>query len=323
MKKFGYFLLALVLIGLGLFIFGPREPVDTKITFDANIIGNDPEAYLAASEAKITDIRPGLEKEIVWAFPASKAKTPLAIVYIHGFSASKGEIRPVPDRVAKNLNANLYFARLKGHGQSPEAMATPTVNDWFNDVAEALAIGRMIGERVILIGTSTGASPITWGLASGNFTPDVAGTILVSPNYGVQAAGSEILTAPFGRQLANIIIGKERSFEPENELHATWWTPQYPTSALMPMAAITKLGHEQFVENIQVPALFIYAETDRVIRPDLVKDIANRWGGISEQHIVVGADDPYQHVLAGDALSPNKTQEAVDVMTAFIQKITN
>lgn len=171
------------------------------------------------------------------------------------------------------------------------------------------------------MGTSTGAGPITWGLASGNYTPNVAATILVSANYGLQAAGSEILTAPFGRQLANIIIGKERQFEPSNDLHAKYWTHIYPTDAVMPMAAVTKLGAEQFVENIQVPALFVYSEEDTIIRPDMIADIAKRWGGVSETHIVTGADDPYNHVIAGDALSPNKTQEAIDVMTAFIEKV--
>ena len=69
------------------------------------------------------DIRPGLQKEIVWANPATKTKTPLAIVYIHGFSASKGEVRPLPDKVASALGANLFFTRLTGHGEDGAAMA--------------------------------------------------------------------------------------------------------------------------------------------------------------------------------------------------------
>ena len=63
-------------------------------------IGDDPEAYLAREEAAVPDIRDGLEKEIIWANPMVHARTPLAIVYIHGFSASKGEVRPLPDKVA-------------------------------------------------------------------------------------------------------------------------------------------------------------------------------------------------------------------------------
>ncbi|TIW76048.1 MAG: alpha/beta hydrolase, partial [Mesorhizobium sp.] len=73
-----------------------------------SVIGDDPQAYVANVEAAVPNIRDGLEKEIVWANPMVHAKTPLSIVYIHGFSASKGELRPLPDDVADQLDANLF-----------------------------------------------------------------------------------------------------------------------------------------------------------------------------------------------------------------------
>src|SRR5262245_20618875 len=123
------------LLGLA-FALGPPVAADTSLTFDPSVIGPDPEAYLAAREAAVAGIRPGLQKEIVRADPAGKAKTPIAIVYIHGFSASKGEVRPLPDRVATALRANLYYTRLTGHAQDGPAMAQGTVNAWVNDYAE-------------------------------------------------------------------------------------------------------------------------------------------------------------------------------------------
>nr|WP_287339345.1 hypothetical protein [Mesorhizobium sp.] len=85
------------------------------------------------------------------------ARTPLSIVY----SASKGEVRPLPDEVADQLDANLY-TRLTGHGQGGAAMADGSVNAWINDYEEALAIGRAIGDKVIVIATSTGGSLAAW-----------------------------------------------------------------------------------------------------------------------------------------------------------------
>jgi len=152
-------LLALIVLA---FALGSRVPVDTTITFDPKNIGPDPEAYLARREAEVKDIRPGLQKEIVWADPATRARTPLAIVYVHGFSASKGEVRPLPDRVAAALHANLFYTRLTGHGEDGAAMAKGGVNAWINDYAEAITIGRAIGDRVVVIGTSTGGSLATW-----------------------------------------------------------------------------------------------------------------------------------------------------------------
>jgi hypothetical protein len=57
-------LAALALIVLA-FAFGPRMATDTTITFDPSSIGPDPEAYIARREAAVTDIRQGLQKEIV------------------------------------------------------------------------------------------------------------------------------------------------------------------------------------------------------------------------------------------------------------------
>ena len=132
---------AILIVLVAVFFAGPRTPADTTITFDPASIGADPDAYIAASEAKISGIRPGQQKQIVWASP-THAKTPLAIVYVHGFSASSGELRPLPDKVAAALGANLFFTRLTGHGQDSAAMAQGSIKAWVNDYAEAIAIGR-------------------------------------------------------------------------------------------------------------------------------------------------------------------------------------
>ena len=64
---------------------------------------------------KIRGILPWTKKRIIWNNPNLKSKSEIAFIYIHGFSASLGEIRPVPDILVENLNANL-FTRLSGHG---------------------------------------------------------------------------------------------------------------------------------------------------------------------------------------------------------------
>ncbi|TIM18210.1 MAG: alpha/beta hydrolase, partial [Mesorhizobium sp.] len=131
--------LGLAVILVLAFMLGPRVQADTTIRFDPSVIGDDPQAYLARNEAAVPGIYDGLEKEIIWANPMVHARTPLAIVYIHGFSASKGEVRPLPDEVADELDANLYYTRLTGHGQGGAAMAEGSVNAWINDYEEALA----------------------------------------------------------------------------------------------------------------------------------------------------------------------------------------
>jgi pimeloyl-ACP methyl ester carboxylesterase len=303
------------------FLLGPRVNVDTTVRFDAAAIGADPDAYLAREEAKVHNIRPGLQKEIVWADPKTKAKTPLAVVYIHGFSASKGEVRPLPDSVAAALGANLFYTRLTGHGQDSAAMADGSVNAWINDYAEAIAIGRAIGDKVVVIGTSTGASLATFAVSRPELSQNVATIVAISPNYGLQAAGSDLLTLPWGGQLARLLIGPERSFEPQNAMNASLWTTKYPTSAILPLAALTKLAYATPVETIAIPALFIFSDDDQVVRPELTREIAGRWGAQHELVPVERSGDPFNHVIAGDALSPATTQVLADRIVAWVTAV--
>ena len=312
-----YLLLVFIAASAVAWLFGPRVEVNTVTTFDPKQIGTDPEAFLADSEAKVSGIHDDLQKEIVWAFPASKAKTPLAIVYVHGFSASKNETRPVPDKVAQALGANLYLTRLAGHGQNGDALASASVHDWVNDMTEALAIGRMIGEKVIVLGVSTGAGLATWAANDPALSKDIAGLVFISPNYGIQASGSFLLTIPFGEQLANLIVGEHREFPTHNDMHKRFWTSSYPTKALLPMAALTKLAANTPVETIKKPVLMIYSETDTVIRPDLVKAMAGRWGGTATLKALAKNDDPSSHVIAGDALSPGTTEETASLIVEW------
>ena len=123
MRKVATKIIICVVVVLGaLWIFGPREPASLQIDYRRIAIPDDVDAYLSTAEARFDDIVPGTHKRVSW-FGIPGEKTPVAIVYIHGFSASSEELRPVPDLVAKALGANLYFTRLTGHGRGSAAMA--------------------------------------------------------------------------------------------------------------------------------------------------------------------------------------------------------
>ena len=320
-RKILIVLVLVVAAATALFFAGPRVAADTTVRFDAAVIGPVPEAYLQRTEGAVAGIRPGLEKQVVWADPARKARTPFSIVYVHGFSASKQEIRPLPDRVAAALGANLFFTRLTGHGMDGPAMATGSVNSWINDYAEALAIGRAIGERVIVLGTSTGASLASWGATRPDLMKDVAALVLVSPNYGARAAGAELLTMPWGLQIAHLVAGTERSFTPLNEAHGRYWTTRYPMSAVLPMAATTDLAFGAPVEQAKIPALFVFSDADQGGRAERTRLIAARWGAPHEIVSVEASGDPSNHVIAGDALSPQTTEALSQAVGDWLRRM--
>ena len=85
-------------------------PTKTDLkNFDYTIeeIPDDIDRYLELQENEVSGLRDNSKKQIIWA--NEKKKTPISILYIHGFSSSKQEIRPVPDLVAKHFDENCFL----------------------------------------------------------------------------------------------------------------------------------------------------------------------------------------------------------------------
>lgn len=295
------------LIGL-LWLLGPYEPASLSTDFDASTLDQGVDAYLAWREAQSDGITAGAEKQVVWA-GAPETQTKWSVVYLHGFSATSQEIRPVPDNVARALGANLVLTRLEGHGRDGDALAQATVAGWMFDTAEALAIARKTGQRVLVLSTSTGGTLAAAAALDPALMRGVAGIVLVSPNFAVNNPAARLLTWPAARYWVPLVAGPERSFEPLNRAQATYWTTRYPSTAVLPMAALVKAVGKADLGQANVPALFMLSDEDQVVDATATRAAMARWGGpVTQWHPnLTAADDPFAHVIAGDILSPSQT----------------
>ncbi|MEP5761392.1 MAG: alpha/beta hydrolase [Litoreibacter sp.] len=320
MKILRRLLIAVVSIIALVWVFVPREPVDVEISFDSSILPDDLDAYLANSESRFNDITEGVEKQIIWRGEPG-VKTDLAIVNIHGFSATLQEIRPVPDVLAEHLDANLFYTRLRGHGRGALAMAEPVAGDWLEDTAEALAIGRKIGREVIVLATSTGGTAMAIAATNPALMEQIKGIAMVSPNFRVRSPTAVVLEWPAARIWGLAMAGAERGLDPQNEGHATYWTTIYPTTALVPMAAMVRHARRLDYSDVSVPALFVFSDDDAVVAAEATRAISTRWGGPSQlvPRSMGEGDDPFNHVIAGDILSPNQTEETIELIETWIK----
>lgn len=324
MRGFGKFLgrviLLCALLCVGLFLFGPYEEISLTPTLAESDVGADVDAYFAEVEAPFKAMTPGVEKRVVW-HRAPGARTPLAIVYVHGFSATSEEIRPVPDQVAEELGANLIYTRLQGHGLDGQALAEAKVQGWTNDVAEALHVARRLADEVVIISTSTGGTMVAGLADQSDVMAQVKGMIFVSPNFGVKSPAAKLLTWPAARYWVPVVAGADRAFEPRNSGHAKYWTTAYPTVAVMQMAELVKQVFAKDFSQVTIPALFWFSDADQVVDPKRTKDLAARWAGPSEvavQQLQYGSD-PSAHVISGDIVSPGENQKSVEGFVNFIR----
>jgi len=274
-------------------------------------------AHLADSEARQPDIWPGAEKTVIWA-GSKQRSTPLALVYLHGFSACRQETAPLCEQVAEALGANLFYTRLQGHGCPAVSLLDCHPEHWYADALEALAVGRRLGERVVLVGCSTGATLATW-LAMRPEAEALQSLVLLSPNYGLRHPLAELLTTPLGTPLLRLVVGREYRFEPVNADHARYWSNRYPAIALQRMMSMVKAVRSSPLALIRTPTLCLYNPHDRLVNARRIEPTVARFGAARRLCRQITPDDPERHVPAGDILSPSSTATVAREIVDFIE----
>ena len=279
--------------------FGPETP-SQRASPPTELTALD--AWLARSEATFPDIRPNNAKGITWQGPEPR-KTAWSVVYLHGFSASRLETAPLAAEVAAALGANLFETRLAGHGRGEQAMGEASVQDWLADTVEAIRIGRMLGERVLVIACSTGATLATWHAVHED-AADLA-FAFVSPNYGPRNKRSELINGPWGRQIALQLEGEMRGRAPQDSRELAAWTHRYPTRALFPMMALVKAVRDSDLARFKAPVLTMFSDADQTVDPAETRAVVARMGTAEKTLVNVDFSQAAgQHVLTGAIKDP-------------------
>lgn len=251
------------ILGLAVAYFSGPKPKKPKFDKRLQTLIATPgqlEALVAARES-LHKIKPGNEAQIVWA-DSTKKKTEYAVVYLHGFSASQMEGDPVHRRFAKEFGANLYLSRLADHGiDSTEALLSFTADRFWDSAKEALEIGKAIGDKVILVTTSTGGTVAL--MLAAEYPDDVYAMINMSPNIAINDGAAFLLNDPWGLQIARNVLGsKYREWVADPE-RAKYWNSKYRIEALVELEQLveTSMTKETF-ERVKQPCLTLYYYKD-------------------------------------------------------------
>jgi pimeloyl-ACP methyl ester carboxylesterase len=272
MRKKWLLLIPVLLIIIYLLGPSPATPVYTK---DMPTVPAQPaalEAYIRDNEA-VHKIKPDNEARIVWANDSTKQPTDYALVYLHGFSASQGEGDPVHRYIAGKFGYNLYLARLSEHGlDTPEAMIHLTADGLWETAKQALAIGRRLGKKIILMGTSTGG---TLALQLAAAYPDsISGLVLLSPNIAINDPNAWLLNNHWGLQIAHLVTGSDylESKDDFGPLYRQYWYPKYRAEAAVALEELleTTMNKATF-EKVKQPVGLFYYYKDKIHQDSTVK----------------------------------------------------
>lgn len=270
--KFLKWLAIFVAILAVVYLLGPNPSTPVYAadlpTVPADVTGL--ENYIATNEAK-HKLRPNNEARIIWANDSLKTKTEYAIVYLHGFSASQEEGAPVHLNIAKKFGCNLYLSRLAEHGiDTTEQLVNLTAEKYWNSVKEAYAIGKQLGNKVIVVGTSTGG---TNALHLASVYPEIHSLVLLSPNVQIFDDNAWIANNPWGLQLGKLITGSSYVVPKDTRaIYKQYWNSPYRLEAVVNLEEYleTTMLPETF-KKIKQPALMLYYYRDSVHQDSVVK----------------------------------------------------
>lgn len=303
----------------------PKKPLYNEALVQVPDL-KDMDAYVQNNE-RLNNIKPGNEAEIVWAGDLPQ-QTEYAVVYLHGFSASKTEGNPVHLNLARALNANLYLARLADHGIDTIApMQNFTADRLWESCKLAYAIGKKLGKKVIIVGTSTGG---TAALKLAATYPEIAGLILLSPNVAINDRNAWLLNDPWGLQIARTVLGSdERKVDGRTEEYKKYWYTNYRIESLVELQEFVESTMNKSVfEKVRQPVLMLYyykneMEQDPVVRVDAMLKMFNELGTPEDQKRKIAIPNAGNHVLGSYLTSKDLTsvETAIENFVANVLKI--
>ena len=318
-------LITVVVLGIVYFLGpSPQKPVYAKDWPNVPSLVKL-EDWIQQREAAVK-LRPDNEARIVWANDSLRAKTPYSIVYLHGFSASQEEGDPSHRDVASFVGANLYLARLSEHGKdTSEQLLNLTADSYWESAKEALAIGAELGEKVILMGTSTGG---TQAIQLAAAYPDrVAALILYSPNIAINDPNAWLLNNPWGLQIARLVLGgKYNHPRDERPIYRQYWNKPYRLEATVQLQEMleTTMLPETF-QAVKQPVLMLYyfqdeVNQDPVVRVDAMLKMFEQLGTPTDKKRAVALPQTGDHVI-GSPIKSKDVEGVIRETKRFLQEV--
>ena len=306
-----------VSIGLGIvigllftgYLLGPRveyqkinsviQPLDVSI--------EEIENYVNEKESGVLGMKEDNHARIIWADSLFK-KTPFSVVYLHGFSASQEEGDPLHESFASRYGCNLFLARLEGHGlKDSSSFETLTPYNMVESAKEAIAIGKILGDEVIVMSCSTGGTLSAY-LAAHN-SEMIHSQLMYSPNIDIRDPMSEMLTMPWGYEIAKNSFGGERnliSYSPERR---QYWNDSYHIKGLIAVKALIEATmKEKVFEKISQPLFLGYyykdeSNQDEIVSVARMKEFYRQISTPESMKIEMAFPDAGRHVITSHLAS--------------------
>ncbi|MDZ4715909.1 MAG: alpha/beta hydrolase [Cytophagales bacterium] len=289
----------------------PDEPLWNPEKIVVPSSSDELEKYVAVNESRHR-LKQDNEARIIWA-DSSRMKTEYSVVYIHGFSASQGEGKPIHEEFAKRFGCNLYLTRMADHGiDTTEQLLYFTPDRWWKSSKEALAIGKELGKKVILMSTSTGGTMAL--VLAARYPEDVFALMSLSPNIAINDPLAWVANNPWGLQIARLVKGgdyivKSVQSGADSVLEKRYWNVKYRLEAACQLQELLEDAMtEETFQKVTCPSLTLYyfkneAEQDPSVKVSAMLEMNDLLGTPDSLKVMVPIPNAGAHVLGSPVVS--------------------
>ena len=281
------------------------------------------DSLIKLREASVEGIKEDNQSQFYWI--DSLNKTEYAVVYLHGFSASHGECQPILDNFAERYGCNSYYPRLYKHGlKDVDVFKDITPKGWMDSAKEAIAIGKSIGKKLIIISTSTGAT-LAFYLAAND--PEITALITTSPNFDLYDTRTQMLVKPWGKQLFRKMMGGNyRQWNAPDYVNRYWTTKNRIEAHIAIRNMLDQTMNNKIFQSIEQPVYMGYyfkdeENMDKVISIDAIKDYSKQLSTADSLVKVQAFANASRHVISSEYMNENWKDVQESIFRFTEQKI--
>ncbi|MDH3787863.1 MAG: hypothetical protein OES53_04785, partial [Xanthomonadales bacterium] len=110
-----------------------------------------------------------------------------------------------------------------------------------------------------------------------------------------------------------------RSWTPQNDLQARYWSTTYPMAAVIEMMRLVKYVRASLPLQLEQSVLTIYSPADTVVDTGWIIKGFEQLDSRRKQLVeIAGSADQSNHILAGDIMAPENNASITDLISKFV-----
>jgi carboxylesterase len=195
----------------------------------------------------------------------------VGVLLSHGFTGTTSGMKPLGEHLHKTEGWTVLGPRLKGHGETPRAMALTTAEDWIRSLEMGLETLQQTCSTIFVVGLSMGGC-LTLYLAA--MHPKIVKAI-VPINACLHFDSPELAALAFQADAPTTITGLGSDIKDPNSREIVY--QQVPVPAIRQIYGLMGVTRD-LLPRVKCPTLIMVSPEDHVVPPGNSEFIAKNIG---------------------------------------------